>query len=566
MAKRAAGPAYHRYAEDVAAGKLVACKWVRFACERYLRDLEAHGTKPGGPFCFDPAAAQHRLDFNNFLHHWKGKWAGQLFRAEPWQQFCQANLFGWKRADGTRRFRKAYTTVARKNGKTFDAGGTGLYMLVADGEQGAEIYSAATKKDQARIVWDDAKQMVKRSPSLAKRVQTLKINLSVQATASKFEPLSAEDDTLDGLNPHGVVIDELHAHKTRGVLDVLDTATGARSQPLLYMITTAGADRHSPCRFEQNYAEQVLSGTVENDAYFAYIATLDEGDDWKDERNWAKANPNLGVSVQIEELREQAKEAADKPAALNSFLRLRLNMWTEQETRWIALERWDKCGGVVDRAALRGRACFAGLDLSSTTDLTALVLRVPAVEEGERHAILPFYWLPEDNLAQRVKRDRVPYDAWKSMGYLETTPGASIDYAWIIKRLQELADEFVIQEVAYDRWGAQKIRTDLEDLGFAMVEFGQGMASMSPAMKQLEGEIMAGQINHGDHPILRWNFDNLAPRMDPAGNIKPDKERSREKIDGLVALIMATGRASVAPALPKSVYETRGILTFGGTA
>ncbi len=560
-----------RYARDVVSGKQVACKWVRLACQRHLDDLARWGTKPGqGPYWFDVEAAEHRLAVNSLLKHSKGKWAGQEFKPEPWQEFEQAVLFGWKRADGTRRFRTAYVSVARKNGKSFNASGTEIYLTAFDGESGAEVYSAATKKDQAKIVWDESVKMVKASPQLLRKFETWRTALTVPRTGSKCEPLGADADTLDGLNPHGVVIDELHAHKTRAVLDVLETALGAREQPLLYIITTAGSDRFSPCRQEQDYAENVLLGVFEDESYFALIYTLDlgdgkddPGDDWKDERVWVKANPNLGVSIDRERFREEAERAAQMPAKLNAFLRLRLNVWTEQEKRWHAVGTWDACNAPFDPDALKGATCFAGLDLSSTTDLTALLLLFPPTED-DLWRILPRFYVPEENMLERARKDRVPYEAWARDGFLFATPGNVVDYAYIRDDLGKLREFYEIREVAHDRWGAAKLATELAGDGFQMVAFGQGFASMSPPMKELEKLLLGKKLAHGGHPVLRWCFSNLAVAKDPAENLKPDKSKARERIDGITALVMALGRAVVQPADSDgdSVYEERGVLVL----
>lgn len=531
-----------QYAQDVVSGKIVACHWVKRACQRHIDDL-THGHERG--LRFDAAAAEKVLTFFGVLKHSKGEWAGRPVVLEPWQQFFLWVLFGWKRDDGLRRFRTAYISVARKNGKSTIAAGVGLYLLAADGEPGAEVYSAATKRDQARITHAEAVRMVKKSPMLRKRIGIFKDNLHIENTAAKFEPLGADSDTMDGLNVHGAVIDELHAHKNRDTWDVLDTATGSRRQPLLFGITTAGYDRQSLCWQLNEYAEKILDGVIEDDSYFALIFGLDADDDWQDEACWIKANPNLGISKKWDDMRRKSRRAADMPAALNSFKRLELNVWTQSVTKWINLEHWRACGEfAIDWDALIGRVCYGALDLSSTIDITAWCLIFPPETMGDPYIVLMRFWIPEDNMPKRVKDDRVPYDAWVRAGWIAATPGNTVDYDWIFDQVDDDAHDFTIKDVAFDRWGAARVVNELQKKGLTMVEFGQGFVSMSPPMKELERLILSHQIAHGNNPVLTWMADNLVAAQDPAGNLKPDKAKSREKIDGMVALVMAVDRAT----------------------
>jgi phage terminase large subunit-like protein len=486
------------------------------------------------------------LTFFALLRHSKGEWAGQPFVLSPWQAFILWVLFGWMRSDGTRRFRTAYIEIGRKNGKSTLAAGVGLYLFAADRELGAEVYTAATKRDQARIVHSEAVRMVRLSPGLRRHVQTFKDNLSMMRTNSKYEPLGADADTMDGLNVHGAVIDELHAHKNRNLWDVLETATGARRQPLLFAITTAGFDRQSLCWQQHDYGEKVLDGIIEDDSYFTFIASLDPDDVWTDRRVWSKANPNLEISVKPESLEEQCAKAESLPAAQNAFRRLRLNQWTEQVDRWIDLAVWDACALPVDARSLEGRPCFGGLDLSATTDLSAFVLIFPPVEQGEPWKVLCRFWMPRDNVRRRVDNDRVGYDLWIQEGWIEATEGNVIDYDVIRARVQEDAKRFDIRELAFDRWNATQLCTQLQSDGLAMVPFGQGFASMAAPTKELEKMILGRQLAHGGHPVLRWMVSNVAVKQDAAGNLKPDKGKSSDRIDGVVALVMAVGRATVA--------------------
>lgn len=545
-----------QYIDDVTSGRIVTGRWVRLAVERHLRDLET-GHERG--LWFDEKAAGKAIRFFGFLKHSKGEWAGQTISLEPWQQFILWVIFGWKRADGLRRFRTAYQEIARKNGKSTLASGIGLYLFDADGEPGAEVYTAATKRDQARITHSEATRMVKGSQLLRKRISIFKDNLNVEATASKFEPLGRDADSMDGLNIHGCIIDELHAHKTRDLWDVLETATGSRRQPLMYAITTAGFNRQSICYEQHDYTRKILERVIDDDTFFGIIFSLDDGDDWEDERNWPKANPNLGVSVKLDDLRRKAEKARQMPAALNAFLRLHMNQWTQSETKWIDPDRWASCGEAVDADGLRGRICYGGLDLSSTIDISALVLVFPPQAAGDRFQVMARFWVPEESVHERSRRDRVPYEAWLREGYIQATPGNVIDYDFIVAEVQDLAGRYDLREIAFDRWGATQLSHTLIDEGFTVVPFGQGFASMSSPMRELERLITGGELAHGNNPVLRWMADNLVARQDPAGNIKPDKERSIEKIDGMVALIMGLDRAIRNEGPENSVYEERGL-------
>jgi len=551
---------YDQYVDEVLSGEQVACKWVRLACERHRRDLDDGGDRG---LLFDHQAARVAISFFSLLKHSKGEWAGRPLRLEPWQQFVVASLFGWKRADGMRRFRTAYNEVSRKNGKSTMAAGIGLLLMLADGEPGAEIYSVATKRDQARISHSEATRMAKSSPAIRKEVRIVRDNIHIVDTASKFEPLGADADTLDGLNVHGALVDEVHAHKTRDVWDVIETATGARRQPLLFAITTAGYDRQSLCFQQHEYTEKVLEGVIEDDSWFGIIFTIDEEDDWADETAWVKANPNLGVSKKRDDLRRLATRAREMPSQLNAFLRLHLDVWTQAETKWVNLEHWIGCGQAVEAEGLRGRTCYAGLDLSSNIDISALVLVFPPMAEGDKYQVLCRFWIPEEAMIERERRDRVPYVSWVRQGYITATPGSVIDYAWILHQIDEDAQAYDVKEIAFDRWGATKIQTELMERGGEdwLVQFGQGYVSMSPPMKELERLILEHSLAHGNHPVLTWMANNLVVRTDPAGNIKPDKEKSTEKIDGMVALVMGLDRALRHEPPKRSIYEERGLET-----
>lgn len=543
-----------KYIADVLSGKVCACKWVRLFCERHERDLKK-GAKRG--IYFDEAEAERVLRFFDFLRHSKGEWGGQPFILSPWEQAYLWVLFGWrKKSTGLRRFRISYLEVARKNGKSTLAAGVALYLLDGDGEPGAEVYSAATKRDQAKIVHGEACRMVRASSSLKRFITVRADNMFVVDTGSKFEPLSSDYNSLDGLNIHGAIIDEVHAHKTRDLWDILETATGARRQPLMFAITTAGVSRHGICRELHDYLEKVLDGSLEDDSFCGVIFTLDEGDDYLDERAWVKANPNIGVSVKPDDLRDKVKKAQEAPAALNAFLRLHMNVWTQAETRWISPEAWAACDGQTPLEDLRGAPCYGGLDLSSTTDISAFVLKFPATGDA-----LAWFWIPEEEMEKRERRDRVPFSAWVRHGYVEATPGNVIDYEYIRQRIKQLSIEFRgMREIGYDPWNATQIAIQLEEEGFHVVPVRQGFQTLSPAAKELEREILSGELKHGGNPVMRWMAANVVLATDPAENIKPDKAKSAERIDGIVALCMAISRQIQAED-DTSVYETRGLLT-----
>jgi phage terminase large subunit-like protein len=550
------------YARKVTAGKIVAGRLVKLACERHLSDLAKYRAGRGKLY-FDNEAASRAIKFFTVLHHSKGEWAGQRFILRPWQEFIIGSIFGWKRQDGTRRFRTAYQEVSRKNGKTCLAAGVSLLLAFFDNEPGAEAYIAATKRDQAKIAWSEAKRMVEATPELKKRIQIWRgvSNLSIESRAQKLEPLGADSDTLDGLNIHGAVIDELHAHKNRNMVDVIDTATGARRQPLLFEITTAGYDRQSVCWEHHDYSIKVLEGIIQDDTWFGYIACADEGDDWTNQKTWKKANPNLGVSVHLDDLKRKCEKAKEMPAAQNAFRQKHLDEWTEQSERWISIDKWDACAEPRAERDLLGELCFGGLDLASTRDITAFVLAFP--DDGAFDLLCRF-WVPDEQMRERVKTDRVPYDVWLKQGFLKTTPGNVTDYDFIREEIRELAAKYDIREIAYDRWGATQLATQLQEDGAEMVEFGQGFGSMAAPTKELERLMLDKKIRHGGHPIMRWMASNVAVKRDPADNMKIDKSKSTEKVDGMVALAMAIGRASVFLNEPpeRSVYEDRDLLVL----
>src|SRR5579864_193871 len=564
------------YAREVSSGKIPASKWVKLAAKRHLRDLD-EGHERG--LCFDSASAQRAINFFGFLRHSKGEWAGRIVELGPWQQFILYALFGWKRADGTRRFRKAYVEVPKKNGKSTLCAGIGLYLLVADGEPGAEVYCAATKKDQAKIVFDEAVRMRAKSPAIAKRVQHFRNNLSIQNTASKFEPLGADADTSDGINSHGLIIDELHRHKTRAMLDILEGGVAARRQPLTWEITTAGSDRASVCWDEHEYAEKVLEGIFDNDEIFAYIATIDEGDDWTLEATWRKANPNYGISVKPEYVAGKCKRAIEQPSSQNAFLRLHLDVWTSNETAAIKADEWRKCIGFSmagkDARSLRaemekqleGRECYIAIDLSSTDDLSCSGKLFPPEDDTDQpYIFIPHFWLPEENLQKKIEEWRAPYDVWAREGFILTTEGNVIDYDAIEAQVLEDCKRYDVREITFDSWNATQFTNNLQKAGIAnemLVKFPQTIAAYAePTKKLLETLIPSRKIAHLGNPTLAWMASNLVVKTDDSGNKLPTKSKGRSKIDGLVSLLMALGRSISAARAPRSPYETgQGIFT-----
>jgi phage terminase large subunit-like protein len=477
-----------------------------------------------------------------------------------WERRIIRNVFGWKRADGTRRYHTVYVEVPRKNGKSSLAAGIALLLLFADGEYGAEVYSAAADRDQASIVHDLARQMTEASPHLDSRAEVYKRSIVVGETMSAYHVLSADAYTKHGKNAHGVIVDELHAQPNRDLVDVLVTSTGSRRQPLTVFITTAGYDRESICWEYHEYARQVIAGIIQDETFYGVIFAADETDDWLDEAVWAKANPGLGVTVKADYLRNEAKRAEQVPAYQNTFRRLHLNQWTQQETRWLSMEKWNACGAPFNAKLLEGAKCYGGLDLASSSDLASFVLVFPNEPgEAEGYTWLPFFWIPEENMIERARQDRVPYDAWSRDGLITATEGNVIDYGYIVRDIVALGERFNIQEIAFDRWGAFQVSQQLEAAGFTMVGFGQGFVSMSPPTKELLRIVLDGKLRHGGHPVLRWMADNMVVSTDPAGNVKPNKAKSREKIDGIVAGIMGLDRAVRREPPKTSVYETRGL-------
>lgn len=510
---------------------------------------------------FDQAAVDRVVKALRALRHTKGRWAGAPFELEDWQlEHIVSPVFGWKHPDGTRIFRTAWVEMPRKNGKSTVASGLALVLLCADGEQGAEVYSAAGSRDQARIVFDEAKKMARATPALSKKLRLLAGTISVLKTGSRYQALSRIAEAAHGLNVSGAIVDEVHVHKSRHLIDAIETGTGARTQPLVIFLTTADdGDETSIYAEKHNYTIQLAKRVVADPTFYGVIWAAEEHDDPFSEETWRKANPGLGTTVQLAYIRKEAQRAKAIPAYLPTFLRLSLNRRVRSENRAINIADWDASAGLVAEDKLAGRVCYGGLDLSSTQDITALLLAFPDDEGG--YELLCRFWTPEATLAERERRDQAPYRLWVDQGVMIATPGPVIDTRQVAQQVIRLADRFDIREIAYDRWGASETRLNLEDAGLTVVEMGQGYASMSAPTKELLGLVLSKKLRHGGHPVLRWMADNLVVRTDPAGNLKPDKEKSRQKIDGMVAAIMALARASH-NGHGKSVYEDEGLLVI----
>ena len=440
-----------------------------------------------------------------------------------------------------------------------------LYLLYADNEPSAEVYGAACDRNQASIVFDVARQMVEMSPALLRRskIRSAGKRIINYRNAGFYQVLSAETGTKHGLNVSGLVFDEIHAQPNRKLYDVLTKGSGdAREQPLFFIITTAGNDKNSICYELHTKALDLMQGRKKDYTFYPVVYGLGVDEDWTDEANWYKANPSLGHTIKIERVREAYQNAIENPAEENVFKQLRLNIWTSASIRWIPEQVYDKGNLPIDLDSLRGRMCYGGLDLSSTSDITALVLAFPPRNDDEKYILLPFFWLPEDTLELRCRRDHVLYDVWQKQGFIQTTEGNVIHYGFIEKFIERLGETYNIREIAYDRWNATQMVQNLEDMGFTMVPFGQGFKDMSPPSKELFKLLMEGNIIHGGNPVLKWMAGNVVMRQDPAGNIKPDKEKSVEKIDGIVASIMALDRCIRNGTGSGSVYDERGVIVF----
>jgi len=524
-----------KYINDVLSGRRICGKLERLAVERHLADLKNADKLR---IRFDEVAAMRCISFFSILKHSKGEFSGMRFELEPWQLFIVWVLFGWKRLDGSRRFRYAYVEVARKNGKTSFAAALSLYMMVMDGEDGAEIYTAATKRDQAKICWTEARNMVGKSPALSNKIARFQSALTMESTLSKMEPLAADSDKLDGLNPHFAVVDEYHAHKTDMLYNVLKSATGARRQPMIFTITTAGFDKTSPCFLMRRTYIDVLLGIKKQENTFVMIYSADEGDDWKDPKTWAKSNPNIGVSISAEYLEEEFKSALNRGGSEEvNFKTKNLNQWVDAPTVWIQDEKVRKCSHGTTDADLVGQTCYAGLDLASHVDINALALYFPELKAIKLH-----YWIPEAKMEENA--DRVDYKTWAAEGRIFVTYGNVIDIDAQVEKITEIVRDVNCRNIAFDP--AKAYHGTVQGLQKAglnnlLDEFNQSIKTMSGPTRELQRLVESAEVDLMDDPVLRWMFRNAVAVTDANDNIKLHKAKSMNKIDGLTAIINAIG-------------------------
>jgi phage terminase large subunit-like protein len=533
------------------------------AYRRHLWDIE-RSTSSSFPYYYDATEGEAPIRYAyNVCRHSKGEWAGQPVVLEPWQQFIFASAFGWRRkSDGARRYRVLYIEVPRKNGKTTMCAVIGPYLAFLDGEPGAEVYCVATKKEQAKILFDEAKRMVEASPQMA-FVEVLKANLN--DGASKMEPLGRDSKTTDGLNVHAALIDEVHRHRSSDMIDVMQSASGARRQPMRIEITTAGVyEPTSVCWMHHQYSVNILeaaeqqSAAFADDTWFAFIAAADPDDDYTAEQTWIKANPNYGISVKPEYIAIECERAKQIPSEQNVFRQMHTNQWPMQKDRAIDMALWMRCRERAPLPDLLGATCYGGLDLASTQDLTAFSLVFP-VGDGMNVDVLVWYWMPTEGLIEKQRVHMALYSTWADMGHLTLTQGNVADYGQIKNDIVEICSRYNVQDIAYDRWNQAQVVPRLMEEGLPMVPFGQGFQSMNGPCKEVLRLVACGGFRHGDNPILHWNAANVEARYDEAQNIKWDRRRAQvQKIDGLQAATMAIGVSMLAMVERPSVAEQQG--------
>lgn len=560
----APGDPAEAYARRVVGGEVPAGRLHRLCCERHLRDLARQGTS-GFPFVFDWAFADPFLRFARKCRHYKGEWAGRHFEPSENQVFRFASLFGWRDTrTGFRRFTTAYNEIPRKNGKTFEAAIVALYATFFEHEPGAEGYCIATKREQAKRVWADCRRLVV-SSGLRRKIVAQVANLHRPDRDAKLEPLGADADSTDGLNPQVIITDEMHAMKNRALLDVMETATGARRCPLHYQITTAGNDLMTPCGDQHDYAAKVLEGTVPDEHFFAFVAHADPGDDWQEESTWVKANPHYGVSVQAEDMRRLALKARHMPSAAAQFRQKRLNEWINTDAPSLSMDGWRAGQSAWEPESLRGQVCWAGVDLSSKIDLTALCLLFPPTSERPRWRLVVRAWTPGDTLMERALKDRAPYDLWVRAGWLVSVPGVAINHRVIREALEEARRMFDVQSVGFDPWHATQLAQELHDENgwpeTALLEVPQTFAGLTSAEAAFKAAVLAGEVDARDSPLVQWCASNVVEQTDGKGNILFSKRRSRSRIDPIKAATIAWAvHQRGAPRAPK--YEL--IIVGGG--
>lgn len=528
-----------RYARGVLSGRIPACSLVKKACERQLDDLDRYGD--GKRFIYDAEAGDRICWFIEHLTHVKGELAGQEIKLEPWQVFILHTTFSWKTTEGIRRFRRVYIEVPRGNGKSSLSSGVALFCLCGDREPGAEVYSFATTRDQAKIVFGDAKEMARQNSKLKRAfdLQVLATSLYVPKTNSYFQAKSAEGSTLDGLNTHLAVIDELHAHKTRAVYDVVETSLGKRRNSLMWVITTAGFDTAGICYEVRSFVKQILNKEAQDESQFGIIYGLDEGDDWTSEEALQKANPNWGVSVRPEIITSLQAKAIARPSVANNFKTKHLDVWCSAASSWMDMPAWNLCRRSIALSDFEGFDCYMGLDLGAKNDLTAKVLVFPVEENGRlNYYVFGTYYAPR---AALLKSGNSQYDGWETLGYLKVTEGAVTDFNQIEADILEDCSRFRVKSVAYDPWQATQLATRLSDNDVPMVEYRNTVQNMSDPMKWLEALVQDKRLIHEGDPALTWMMGNVVAKRDFKDNVFPRKEVYENKIDGAVALIMALG-------------------------
>ena len=548
-----------KYAESVLSGDQIACRYVKLACERHINDLNKDWK-----YRFDPDLANKFFRFCKYLKHYKGEKRGEIFELEPWQKFVYGSMYGWIDQEDNWRFKTAYIEVPRKNGKTTMSGAGACYDSAISARSGAEVYCVATKEAQAKLLFNDCLAYVNQSEELKNIFSNVLNSLFVNGTArtSFIKPLGSDSHRLDGLNPLSVYCDELHAWTKRDLWDVMEDAFGARKQYHMIAITTAGYDRHGICWQEREHLVRILEQQIEADNKFGIIYTVDDDrhSDWDDPQVWEMANPNLGVGKEYEYMEDQVKKVKQVPSKLNTFLNKQLNIWTDVEQAWIATDDWNDCVADIDEEDLNGKYCYGGMDLARVNDLSACAYYFPIQDGLEKNTVLVDFFIPKANLKERVDRDRVPYDMWAERDNLILTEGNTTDWDFIRHSIMQRNGQFIIKEFGYDRHFAGELVSSLEKEGREMKGFGMGFMSMASPTAEFERLIIGRELQHFNSPILNWNISNTIVATDPAGNLKPDKAKSIDRIDGTVAVLIALGMHlnQKADKTPKP-YKERGL-------
>jgi len=566
-----------KYIRDVLSGKQIVGKLARGAVERHVKDLERQG-EPGFPYHFDPACAKRAITFAEGLTHTKGIWADKSkgdihLKLEPWQQFIFSSIFGWRKADGCRRFTKAYINCAMKNGKTVKAAVIANYCFFVDEpkETAPEVYFSAVKRDQSKIAWGEAERQIQGNPHLRARAKIYRQTSTVVipgVPGAQMKPLGKDSGfSEDGLSPSCSIIDEYHAMADNSALEVMLSGMGSRAQPLLLIISTAGFDLNSVCYTEEHaQAVQILEGSLNPvpENFFCIIYSLDKDDDWTDPNVWIKANPNLGVSLTSEYISGRIQEALLSPPKRGKIMTKNLNVWQQIESRWIQPEAWQACAFLVGAAALAGKPCYAGLDLSATQDITALVLCFPPEKEDGKYQFLYRFFLPKDGIVEKERKDRVPYRYWTEQGLIYLTDGNTVDYDYVEAQIRQDAKLYRMRELAVDPYHSQEIVAHMEKENIVTaIEISQSYSGMATGTETFERLLLSQRLAHGNNAIMNWMIGCTEVKSDRQGNIcpmKPHRNRSGKRIDGVVASIMALGRAVLDEKKPvKSIYETGGL-------